>query len=105
MAEINLMFMRGIHYYYYYHHYYCHNHLYNYHYHFRHGTHVCGTIAGAIENEDIQSGNAIYDGVAPGAKLIFIDLSGSSGGITAPGNPAELYDPVINAGLHCFILI
>jgi len=35
---------------------------------------LLGTIAGAIENQDIQTGQAIYDGVASGAKLVFIDL-------------------------------
>jgi hypothetical protein len=35
---------------------------------------LLGTIAGAIEAEDIQTGQAIYDGVASGAKLVFIDL-------------------------------
>ena len=63
-----------------------------------HGTHTCGTIAGSIEGESIQSGQAIYSGIAPGSKLVFVDLGLPGGGISTPQAAADLYDPVFNAG-------
>lgn len=45
-----------------------------------HGSHTCGTIAGAINNQDIQNGDAIYDGVASGAKIAFVDCGLPGGG-------------------------
>jgi subtilisin family serine protease len=38
-----------------------------------HGTHVCGIAAGS--SHDRQSGSALYDGVAPGAKLHMVDCA------------------------------
>eukprot|EP01039_Chlorochromonas_danica_P008456 gene8456-9322_t len=42
-----------------------------------HGTHTSGTAVGSIANEDISSGNARFDGVAPNAKLVFTDIGSS----------------------------
>lgn len=56
-----------------------------------HGTHVSGTIVGNIEGADISSGNAIYNGVAPNAKLVFIDLSTDYYSVSPPSVNALYY--------------
>jgi hypothetical protein len=47
-----------------------------------HGTHVCGTVAGA--NQGSASEGSLFNGVAPGAKLAFMDLAYGSGGLYVP---------------------
>jgi len=37
-----------------------------------HGTHVCGTVAGSVLSH--SSGSALYEGMAPGAKLVVYDI-------------------------------
>ena len=47
-----------------------------------HGTHVIGTVAGY--NEQPLSKNGQYSGVAPGAKIAFLDMATSSGSLFLP---------------------
>ena len=42
-----------------------------------HGTHVAGTILGKKALDGINESSGLADGVAPGAKLAFIDIGDS----------------------------
>ena len=48
-----------------------------------HGTHVCGTALGSAHNSDASNGGADeasgFNGIAPGARLVFTDLMPSNG--------------------------
>lgn len=54
----------------------------------RHGTHVCGTAAGKALTQhgvgDSSIDSADFDGVAPNARLAFIDIQTGSGGLFPP---------------------
>jgi len=54
-----------------------------------HGTHVAGSIAGNIENADVNSIGQ-YDGVASGAKLAVLDLAAGTSESLAIPNSADL---------------
>jgi hypothetical protein len=45
--------------------------------------------------------DGLYDGVAPNARIVFIDLaSGDSAGIGPPNTAAEFYQPGYDAGVR-----
>ena len=58
-----------------------------------HGTHTCGTLAGMPYGNTVAGASAVNIGMAPEAKLAFIDLSSVRDGerIVTPGNLAEQY--------------
>ncbi|CBK21403.2 uncharacterized protein [Blastocystis hominis] len=53
-----------------------------------HGTHVCGTIAGKAYDSS-NSSDALYNGIAEEAKLLFVDLEDNDGYLYLPKN---IYD-------------
>ncbi len=64
-----------------------------------HGTHVCGTVAGNPLNADTTTSPGMYYGVAPDAKIAFMDLAaGSSEGLAVPNTINDLYNPGYTAG-------
>lgn len=62
-----------------------------------HGTHTCGTALGSISGGDLWT-VGMYDGVAPNAKLAFVDCGVSGGGLSIPNTAEELYGPSYLAG-------
>jgi subtilisin family serine protease len=64
-----------------------------------HGTHVAGTAAGKRASDGISESAGEVDGIAPGAKLSFVDL-GRSGQPTLdiPFPPSSIYQHGIEAG-------
>ena len=58
-----------------------------------HGTHTCGTLAGIPYGNTLAETSSINIGMAPGAKLAFIDLSSVRDGdrIITPGDLANQY--------------
>lgn len=64
-----------------------------------HGTHVCGTIAGNTLNEDFIMGN----GVAPDAKIAFLDVQASDNAyLSIPDLENQLLKTLYNAGARVF---
>lgn len=61
-----------------------------------HGTHVSGTVAGKIENANLYT-DGQFDGVAPNAKIAFMDLGNEKGRLTSLG-VSRLYPPGRSAG-------
>jgi hypothetical protein len=61
-----------------------------------HGTHVSGIVAGNIDGADLF-GDGQYDGVAPEAKIAFMDLGTPGTGMFLP-EVTELYAPGYQAG-------
>jgi hypothetical protein len=53
-----------------------------------HGTHTAGTICGY---DDYVSGTSLNDGMPPSAKMYFMDIGASGGGLTIPGDLTNLY--------------
>lgn len=43
-----------------------------------HGTHVCGTVAGKRSLNGFEQSDGVADGIAPGAKLAFVDVGSAS---------------------------
>lgn len=62
-----------------------------------HGTHTCGTALGSISGGDLWT-VGMYDGVAPNAKLAFVDCGVSGGGLSIPSTAEALYGPSYLAG-------
>jgi hypothetical protein len=66
-----------------------------------HGTHVSGTVAGAIQGQG--AGHHIGDGGAHDAKLAFFDFGDSSGALFTPSNLAlQMLAPAYAAGARVF---
>ena len=67
-----------------------------------HGTFVSGTAAGSIQTSSLsstlQSATGRYDGVAPNAKIAFMDLSTDGESIGPPDTAEEQYMPGYQAG-------
>ena len=66
-----------------------------------HGTHVAGTIAGNALTNGTTTGlsAADFNGVAPNAKLVVVDLQAGTGGLSVPSPyDTELYPFMVNAG-------
>lgn len=66
-----------------------------------HGTFVAGTLAGQVETGDVMgslSSNGMYDGVAPHAKIAFMDISNGGESVTPPGSAVVLYGASYSAG-------
>lgn len=61
-----------------------------------HGTHVAGTIAGKIENANLYT-DGQFNGVAPNAKIAFMDLGNANGRLTSLA-AENLYLPGRSAG-------
>jgi len=61
-----------------------------------HGTHVCGTVAGN-DNDKYIFGDGKYGGIAPDAKIAFMDLANPGTGIYVP-DTYTLFSPGYNAG-------
>jgi subtilisin family serine protease len=64
-----------------------------------HGTHVAGTVAG--NNEEPLSKGGKYSGVAPGAKIAFLDIASASGALYAPG-VSKQYSALQEGGAYVF---
>jgi len=68
-----------------------------------HGTHVCGTVVGSIEsNSDLLSITGRYSGVAPNAKVAFVDLGTPGSGIYVPSTAAALFNAARSAGARIY---
>ena len=69
-----------------------------------HGTHVCGSVAGSIENADLNAGLNQYHGVAPGAKIFFTDLEKTSqpGSLMIPDPISNLFSVPYSMGARIF---
>ena len=66
-----------------------------------HGTHVNCTIAG----NDTTQGSSVYDGMAKGGRLYFVDIANSSGGLVVSTNLTAMYDTIhLGRGLPYTIL-
>ena len=73
-----------------------------------HGTHVCGTVAGAIANDTDYAANvavlgnseyAAERGMAPDAQILAYDIGDSSGSLSIPYNYyTSLFPPAFDAG-------
>lgn len=62
-----------------------------------HGTHVCGTVAGY--NEEPLSSGGKFSGVAPAAKIAFLDIASRSGALYFPSVSAQ-YSALKQANAH-----
>jgi hypothetical protein len=69
-----------------------------------HGTHVCGSAAGAVEDPGASPGAGAFAGAAPGAKLAFDDLSADGKTLSAvPGDlAAGLFPHAHRAGARIY---
>ena len=65
-----------------------------------HGTHTAGTLAGACDAASASRSDAArWDGVAPGARLVFTDLgTGAGGSLFLPTSLGEFFDYAYSRG-------
>lgn len=61
-----------------------------------HGSHVGGTIAG---DDSINGGTNANDGIAYKARLFFLDIGNSGGGLVTPTDLTQLYDMIYNESI------
>jgi hypothetical protein len=56
-----------------------------------HGSHVQGSVAG---DDSVTNGTSYYDGMAPKARLYFVDIESGSGNFVVPTDHTPLWDTV-----------
>lgn len=63
-----------------------------------HGTHVSGIVVGSIGDGDLLSDTGKFSGVAPNAKVAFVDVATPGSGLYIPSTSDALYTPSYSAG-------
>jgi len=67
-----------------------------------HGTHVCGTIAGHMSRNGVEQ-EAEFNGIAPNAKLAFLDISIGGDFLNPPSSSHNLFHPGSQAGAYVHV--